>query len=149
MTLRPFHLAFPVRDLAEARVFWGGVIGCPEGRSSNQWIDFDFYGHQIVAHCTGQAPQDAGNNPVDGHGVPVPHFGIVLEMSDWQALADRLTAAGVRFEIEPYVRFKGEAGEQATMFFRDPSGNAIEMKAFADLASLFSKYSVTGLPLGG
>ena len=140
MTLRPFHLAFPVRDLAEARAFWGGVMGCPEGRSSDQWIDFDFYGHQIVTHCVGeQVARDAGNNPVDGHGVPVPHFGIVLELADWQALAERLTAAGTKFEIEPYIRFKGEPGEQATMFFRDPSGNAIEMKAFADLGQLFAK----------
>lgn len=139
MTLRPFHLAFPVRDLAEARAFWGGVMGCPEGRSSDQWIDFNFYGHQIVAHSTGQSADDAGNNPVDGHGVPVPHFGIVLEMKDWEDLAARLTAAGTKFEIEPYVRFRGEVGEQATMFFRDPSGNAIEMKAFADLESLFAR----------
>ena len=140
MTLRPFHLAFPVRDLAEARAFWGGVMGCPEGRSADQWIDFDFYGHQIVTHCVGeQAVRDAGSNPVDGHGVPVPHFGIVLELADWQALAERLTAAGTTFEIAPYIRFKGEPGEQATMFFRDPSGNAIEMKAFADLGQLFAK----------
>ena len=140
MTLRPFHLAFPVRDLAEARAFWGGVMGCPEGRSADQWIDFDFYGHQIVTHCVGeQAASDAGSNPVDGHGVPVPHFGIVLELADWQALAERLTAADTKFEIAPYIRFKGEPGEQATMFFRDPSGNAIEMKAFADLGQLFAK----------
>ena len=138
MTLRPFHLAFPVSDLAEARQFWGGVMGCPEGRSSDTWIDFDFYGHQIVTHCTGQRAGDAGSNPVDGHGVPVPHFGIVLELEQWQALADRLKAAGTKFEIEPYIRFKGEPGEQATMFFRDPSGNAIEMKAFADLKQLFA-----------
>ena len=140
MSLRPFHLAFPVRDLAEARAFWGETMGCPEGRSSDHWIDFDFYGHQIVAHCVGAAaPTDAGANPVDGQGVPVPHFGIVLELEQWQALADRLRAAGTRFEIEPYIRFKGEPGEQATMFFRDPSGNAIEMKAFADLGQLFAK----------
>jgi extradiol dioxygenase family protein len=139
VSLRPFHLAFPVHDLAAARAFWGGVIGCPEGRSSDSWVDFDFYGHQIVAHCTGQRADDAGNNPVDGHGVPVPHFGIVLEMADWEALAGRLKAAGVQFEIEPCVRFKGQTGEQATMFFRDPSGNAIEMKAFADLGQLFAR----------
>ena len=140
MTLRPFHLAFPVHDLAAARHFWGDVMGSPEGRSSDSWIDFDFYGHQIVAHCVGtRAASDAGSNPVDGHGVPVPHFGIVLSLEDWQALADRLTAAGTKFEIEPYIRFKGEPGEQATMFFRDPSGNAIEMKAFADLGQLFAK----------
>ena len=140
MTLRPFHLAVPVRNLDEARAFWGGTMGCPEGRSSESWIDFDFYGHQIVAHCVGEsASADAGSNPVDGHGVPVPHFGIVLELADWQVLADRLKAAGTKFEIEPYVRFKGEPGEQATMFFRDPSGNAIEMKAFANLGQLFAK----------
>lgn len=139
MSLPPFHLAFPVHDLAEARAFWGGTMGCPEGRSSDQWIDFDFHGHQIVAHCTGQRSDDAGKNPVDGHGVPVPHFGLVLGMAEWQALADRLVAAGVSFEIEPYIRFKGQPGEQATMFFRDPSGNAIEIKAFADLGQLFAR----------
>jgi uncharacterized protein len=139
MTLPPFHLAFPVHDLAEARAFWGGVMGCAEGRSSDQWIDFDFYGHQIVAHCTGARAGDAGNNPVDGHGVPVPHFGLVLGMAEWQALSERLRAAGVRFEIEPHIRFKGQPGEQATMFFRDPSGNAIEIKAFADLRQLFAR----------
>ena len=139
MSLPPFHLAFPVHDLAEARAFWGGVMGCAEGRSSEAWIDFDFYGHQIVAHCTGQRADDAGRNPVDWHGVPVPHFGLVLPMDDWHALAERLRRAGVTFEIEPYVRFKGQVGEQATMFFRDPSGNAIEIKAFADPGQLFAK----------
>jgi extradiol dioxygenase family protein len=139
--LRPFHLAFPVRDIAEARAFWGGMIGCPEGRSASDWVDFDFYGHQIVAHLapehSGSRPAEA-SNPVGGHDVPVPHFGIVLEMSDWQALADRLTAADTKFVIEPHIRFPGQPGEQATMFFRDPSGNAIEMKAFADLWQLFA-----------
>jgi extradiol dioxygenase family protein len=139
MSLRPFHLAFPVRDLAEARAFYGGVLGCREGRSAADWVDFDFYGHQIVAHRVGGSPDDAGGNPVDGHDVPVPHFGVVLDMAAWQALADRLTAAGTRFEIEPHVRFKGEPGEQATMFFRDPSGNALEMKAFASLDGLFAR----------
>jgi uncharacterized protein len=139
MTLPPFHLAFPVHDLTEARAFWGGVMGCAEGRSSEQWIDFDFHGHQIVAHCTGQRAGDAGTNPVDGHGVPVPHFGLVLGMAEWQTLAERLTALGVGFEIAPHIRFKGEPGEQATMFFRDPSGNAIEIKAFADPAQLFAR----------
>ncbi|MXP41040.1 glyoxalase [Altererythrobacter soli] len=138
MILRPFHLAFPVHDLAQARAFWGGVIGCPEGRSSSEWIDFDFYGHQIVAHLA-PAPTADASNPVDGHDVPVPHFGVVLEMADWQALADRLKAAGTEFVIEPHIRFPGKAGEQATMFFRDPSGNAIEMKAFADLRQLFAR----------
>jgi len=139
MTLRPFHLAFPVHDLAEARVFWGEIMGCPEGRSSDEWIDFDFYGHQIVAHLAPEAARANVSNPVDGHDVPVPHFGIVLAMEDWQALADRLTDAGVEFAIEPHIRFQGQPGEQATMFFRDPSGNAIEMKAFADLGQLFAR----------
>nr|WP_166175198.1 VOC family protein [Altererythrobacter segetis] len=138
MTLRPFHLAFPVRDIAEARAFWGGIVGCPEGRSAADWVDFDFYGHQIVAHLAPERPDEA-SNPVDGHDVPVPHFGVILEMADWQALADRLTTAGIEFVIEPHVRFAGQAGEQATMFFRDPSGNAIEMKAFADLGQLFAR----------
>ena len=137
MSLRPFHLAFPVHDLAAARAFWGDTIGCPEGRSNNEWVDFDFYGHQIVAHLAPGAG-DAASNAVDGHEVPVPHFGIVLTMKDWQALADRLTAASTYFVIEPHVRFAGQPGEQATMFFRDPSGNAIEMKAFADLGQLFA-----------
>lgn len=139
MSLRPFHLAFPVHDLAAARAFYGGVMGCAEGRSAAEWIDFNFYGHQIVAHLAPRQPNAQGDsNAVDGHDVPVPHFGVVLEMKDWQTLADRLTAAGTRFDIEPYVRFKGEPGEQATMFFRDPSGNAIEIKAFDNLDSLFA-----------
>jgi extradiol dioxygenase family protein len=137
-TLRPFHLAFPVHDLAAARAFYGGVLGCPEGRSADHWIDFDLYGHQIVAHLDPQMRASGLTNPVDGHGVPVPHFGIVLEMSDWETLAARIEAAGVPFGIAPYVRFKGEPGEQATMFFRDPSGNALEFKAFADLGQLFA-----------
>ena len=137
MDIPRFHLAFPVRDLAEARAFYGDLLGCPEGRSSEEWVDFDFYGHQIVAHLATGAG-NAASNPVDGHDVPVPHFGIVLTMADWQALADRLTAAGTEFVIEPHIRFRGQAGEQATMFFRDPSGNAIEMKAFADLGQLFA-----------
>ena len=140
MTLRPFHLAFPVHDLAAARAFWGETMGCPEGRSSAEWIDFDFFGHQIVAHLVpGCDQRDEAANPVDGHGVPVPHFGIVLTLEQWQDLADRLAAAGTPFVIAPYIRFKGQPGEQATMFFRDPSGNAIEMKAFADLGQLFAK----------
>ena len=139
MSLRPFHLAFPVRDLAEARAFYGGLLGCPEGRSSAEWIDFDFFGHQIVAHLApAKSEGGAAVNHVDGHGVPVPHFGVVLTLEDFDALAQRLTAAGVTFEIEPHTRFKGEPGEQSTMFFRDPSGNAIEMKAFASLDALFA-----------
>ncbi len=138
MTLSPFHLAFPVHDIAEARTFWGETMGCPEGRSAQDWVDFDFYGHQIVAHLAPERKVEA-SNPVDGHDVPVPHFGIVLGMDEWRALAERLTAAGVEFAIEPHIRFEGQAGEQATMFFRDPSGNAIEMKAFADRSKLFAK----------
>jgi hypothetical protein len=142
MSLRPFHLAFPVTDLAQARRFYCETMGCREGRSSEEWIDFDFYGHQIVAHLApreaGTKTRDVASNHVDGHGVPVPHFGIVLTMEDWQALAERLQAAGVGFAIEPTIRFKGQPGEQATMFFRDPSGNALEMKAFADDAMLFA-----------
>ncbi len=135
--LSPFHLAFPVDDLDAARRFWGGIMGCPEGRSSDHWIDFDFYGHQIVTHLTTTAI-DQTSNPVDGHNVPVPHFGIVLGMKEWKALAARLTDAGVEFAIAPYIRFEGQPGEQATMFFRDPAGNAIEMKAFADRSKLFA-----------
>lgn len=137
MPLRPFHLAFPVRDLAEARAFYTGVLGCGEGRSSAEWVDFDFFGHQIVAHLAPEAKGDAAVNPVDGHGVPVPHFGVVLTLDAFGDLAERLKAADVRFEIEPTTRFKGQPGEQATMFFRDPSGNAIEIKAFATLEALF------------
>jgi extradiol dioxygenase family protein len=139
MILSPFHLAFPVHDLALARAFWGGVIGCPEGRSSPEWVDFDFYGHQIVTHLVpGCDSRDVASNPVDGHGVPVPHFGIVLSLEEFHPLANRLRKAGVQFVIEPYTRFQGQPGEQATMFFRDPSGNAIEMKAFADRSKLFA-----------
>ena len=137
MSLRPFHLAFPVRDIVEARRFYGGVLGCREGRSAADWVDFDFFGHQLVAHRV-EAVADAGGNPVDGHDVPVPHFGVVLTTEEFDALAERLRGAGICFEIEPYVRFEGEPGEQATMFFRDPSGNAIEIKAFASLDTLFA-----------
>jgi extradiol dioxygenase family protein len=137
--VRPFHLAFAVHDLAAARAFYGGLLGCPEGRSSEAWIDFDLYGHQIVAHLNpGMGPADPHTNPVDGHDVPVPHFGVVLEMAQWEALAERLKASGVRFVIEPHVRFQGQPGEQATLFFHDPSGNALEFKAFGDDAALFA-----------
>jgi extradiol dioxygenase family protein len=137
--LPPFHLAFPVRDLAEARAFYGEKLGCPEGRSSNEWIDFNFYGHQIVAHL---APSECGHNAtsaVDSHNVPVRHFGAVLSMEQWEAMSKRLIDAGTEFVIEPYIRFKGEVGEQATMFFLDPSGNALEFKAFKNMDSLFAK----------
>ena len=137
MTLPPFHLAFPVHDLAAARTFYGALLGCPEGRSSDEWIDFDFHGHQIVAHLAPDSG-DRASNPVDGHDVPVPHFGLVLPMAEWRALADRLSGAGVEFVIEPTVRFAGQPGEQATMFFRDPSGNALELKAMADPSKLFA-----------
>jgi extradiol dioxygenase family protein len=139
MSLRPFHLAFPVHDLAAARAFYGETMGCREGRSSAEWVDFDFYGHQIVAHLAPGEAGDRANNHVDGHGVPVPHFGVVLAMGDWQDLAERLEAAGTEFAIPPTIRFKGQPGEQATMFFRDPSGTALEMKAFADDAMLFAR----------
>ena len=134
-----FHLAFPVDDLAAARAFYGGLLGCREGRSSDQWIDFDLRGHQIVAHLAPEAVRARASNPVDGEDVPVPHFGLVLAMADWRALADRLERAGVDFLIPPSVRFAGQAGEQATMFFLDPAGNALEFKAMADPAKLFAK----------
>jgi len=137
--LPPFHLAFPVHDLAAARRFYGDLLGCPEGRSSDEWVDFDFHGHQIVAHLVPEASLDRRSNQVDGDAVPVRHFGVVLEQDAWQALADRLVAARVSFIIEPHVRFRGEVGEQSTMFFLDPSGNALEFKAFRDPSRLFAK----------
>jgi uncharacterized protein len=137
--IRPFHLAFAVHDLAAARVFYGGLLGCGEGRSAETWIDFDLYGHQIVTHLdAGRNVVDATSNPVDGHDVPVPHFGVVLGWDEWHALAARLGAAGTVFGIAPHVRFPGLPGEQATMFFRDPSGNALEFKAFKDIGKLFA-----------
>ena len=145
-TLSPFHLAFPVRDLKSTRDFYTNVLGCQEGRSSDQWIDFDLFGHQLVAHQMDEPSKDgspdAGANAVDGHAVPVPHFGIVLPWEQWQAFAERLKAASIEFAIEPHVRFPGEVGEQATMFFRDPSGNALEFKAFRDPSQLFAKLSL-------
>lgn len=138
MPLPPFHLAFPVDDLAKARAFYGELLGCSEGRSSPEWVDFNFYGHQIVAHL---APGEAGHrrtSAVDGDNVPVRHFGAILPINEWQALADRLVRAGVKFVIEPHVRFKGEVGEQATMFFLDPFGNALEFKAFEDETQIFA-----------
>ena len=131
--LTPFHLAVQVRDLDEARGFYGDLLGCPEGRSSDTWIDFNLFGHQFVCHLNPDMSPQRHHNAVDGHGVPVPHFGVVLEMAVWETLVDRLTNAGVRFEIEPYLRFQGQPGEQATMFFYDPSGNALEFKAFRDI----------------
>ena len=137
--MHPFHLAFPVSSLESAREFYGALLGCPEGRSSDTWIDFNLYGHQIVAHL---APDEVGHrrtSAVDGDEVPVRHFGVVLSMQEWETLARRLREQGVRFIIEPHIRFKGEVGEQATMFFLDPSGNALEFKAFADPSRLFAK----------
>jgi hypothetical protein len=137
--LTPFHIAFPVDDLDAARAFYGSTLGCPEGRSSARWIDFDLFGHQIVAHLKPSSGAPAHHNPVDGHDVPIPHFGVVLPMETWEALAARLRNAGISFIIEPYIRFKGEVGEQATMFFLDPAGNALEFKAFVDIGQLFAK----------
>lgn len=144
----PFHLAIPVDDIAEARRFYGELLGCPEGRSAEDWVDFDFFGHQLVTHQVAEAgalggghrprPADA-SNPVDGHDVPVPHFGVVLAWDDWQVLSERLKGAGLTFVIEPYVRFRGQVGEQATLFFRDPFGNALEFKSFRDPDQLFAR----------
>ncbi len=139
MSLPPFHLAFPVHDLEAARAFYGGLLGCPEGRSAAEWIDFDFFGHQIVTHLAEGMEPRRHSNPVDGDEVPVPHFGAVLDMEVWRALAERLRGAGTEFMIEPYIRFEGEPGEQATMFFLDPSGNAIEFKAMAKAENLFAR----------
>ena len=134
-----FHLAFPVRDLGEARAFYGELLGCPEGRSSSEWVDFDFFGHQIVAHLTASTPENKAHNFVDGEEVPVRHFGVILSLTEWKKLAAKLRAAGVSFIIEPQTRFEGSAGEQATFFFNDPSGNALEFKAFADEAQIFAR----------
>ena len=133
-----FHLAFPVHDLDQARNFYGGVLGCPEGRSSDHWVDFDLFGHQIVAHLTPDAVRGGATNGVDGDQVPIPHFGVILSMDDWQTLADRVKNAGINFVIEPHIRFAGQTGEQATMFFLDPSGNALEFKGFADFDLIFA-----------
>ena len=143
MSLQPFHIAFPVDDLEAARHFYGTILGCPEGRSAAQWIDFDLFGHQIVAHLKPAAApgsrNDRDSNPVDGHEVPIPHFGVVLSQPEWKRLAERVRAANVPFVIEPYTRFEGQVGEQSTMFFLDPAGNALEFKAFADLSQLFAR----------
>jgi len=137
--LRPFHLAFPVQDLAASRAFYGGILGCPEGRSAETWVDFDLFGHQIVCHLRPGGGGEALRNPVDGHDVPVPHFGVVLTMGEWRELRDRLVSRGIAFVIDPYIRFEGEVGEQGTMFFLDPSGNALEFKGFDELDQLFAK----------
>ncbi|MCL6729642.1 VOC family protein [Sphingomonas hankyongi] len=139
MDLPPFHLAFPVDDLSAARRFYGDLLGCAEGRSSEQWVDFDLHGHQIVAHLAPAAVRERATNPVDGDDVPIPHFGLVLQMDAWEKLADRLTQADVEFVIRPTIRFAGQPGEQATMFLLDPAGNALEFKAMADPAKLFAR----------
>jgi extradiol dioxygenase family protein len=139
MTSPPrFHLAFPVRDLSEARAFYGDLLGCPEGRSSDEWVDFDFFGHQIVAHLSPSDIAHEGHNILDGEAVPVRHFGVILSLAAWQELADKLAQRKVRFMIEPGIRFAGEPGEQMTLFVADPSGNALEFKAFADDAMIFA-----------
>jgi hypothetical protein len=135
---RPFHLAFPVHDLSLARQFYSGVLGCPEGRSSDHWIDFNLYGHQVVAHLAPAASAPGAPNVVDGKDVPVPHFGVILDWDEWHTLADRLANAGIRFVIEPGIRFAGQVGEQATMFLLDPSGNALEFKSFRDPSRIFA-----------
>ena len=135
---QPFHLAIPVTNLADADAFYGELLGCEKGRSDTQWIDWNFFGHQLVTHCVAEMPSAPAHNGVDNHAVPVPHFGAVLDMETWQALAKKLEAAGTHFVIAPYVRFKGQPGEQATMFFNDPFGNALEFKAFADIEQLFA-----------
>jgi extradiol dioxygenase family protein len=135
----PFHLAFPVRDLAATRAFYAGLFGCAVGRESDRWIDFDFFGHQITAHLIDETDDASTSNPVDGDDVPVRHFGAILEWDAWHALAERLRAAGARFSIDPRIRFQGEVGEQATFFLRDPSDNAIEMKSFKDPSRIFAR----------
>ncbi len=147
--MQPFHIAFPVDDLQAARNFYGTILGCPEGRSTDEWIDFNLYGHQIVAHLRPSAALTTGGaadatkpthgNVVDGHQVPIPHFGVVLSPSEWKDLAARVRAAKIPFVIEPYTRFEGQVGEQSTMFFLDPAGNALEFKSFANLSQLFAR----------
>jgi len=139
MKVQPFHLAIPVADLARARSFYGDVLNCPEGRSSDQWVDFNFFGHQLVIHVKEGFMPEKSSNAVDGHDVPIPHFGVVLEWEDWQDLSLRLKERKIAFIIEPYIRFEGQAGEQATMFFKDTEGNALEFKAFKDINQLFAK----------
>jgi len=138
-SIYPFHLAIPVDDLAAARHFYGEVLKCPEGRTSDLWTDYDLFGHQLVIHYKPVEKEQTHHNPVDGHDVLVPHFGVVLPWDEWENLANRLREAGVTFDIEPYIRFVGQVGEQATMFFRDPCGNALEFKAFKDIGQLFAR----------
>ena len=138
--MQPFHVAVPVDDVQKARAFYRDVLGCQEGRSSEHWVDFDFFGHQFVIHYKPKSEESGHHhNAVDGHEVPVPHYGVVLEWQQWEDLATHLKKEGIEFVIEPYIRFKGEVGEQATMFFLDPCGNALEFKAFKDISQLFAK----------
>ena len=137
--LQPFHLAIPVSNVEKNRTFYRDVLGCSEGRISDHWVDFDFFGHQLVIHFKESKQEEVHSNPVDGHDVPVPHFGVVLEWHQWHDFADRLKEYQIKFVIEPYIRFKGEVGEQATLFFKDPSGNALEFKAFKNIDQLFAK----------
>jgi extradiol dioxygenase family protein len=134
-----FHLAFPVKDLNQARAFYGDLLGCAEGRSSDEWVDFNFYGHQVVAHLAPEECSDVARNAVDGDSVPVRHFGAILSMQEWETLSEKLKSVDTKFIIEPHIRFKGQVGEQATMFFLDPSGNALEFKAFGDMNQVFAK----------
>lgn len=138
-SIPPFHLAIPVDDLEKARHFYGSILQCPEGRSSDLWTDYDLYGHQLVIHYQPRQETEEHHNPVDGHDVPVPHFGVVLPWHEWEQLSERIRNAGVPFVIEPYIRFEGLAGEQGTMFFKDPAGNALEFKAFKDIGQLFAR----------
>ena len=140
MALQPFHLAVLVHDLSEARKFYGEFLGFEEGRSNESWIDWNFFGHQFVTHLDPSSKRDNFSNPVDGHNVPVPHFGVVLQWDDWHKFAEKLKSHNIKFVIEPYIRFRGKIGEQATMFFLDPSGNALEFKSFQDPSQLFAKY---------
>ena len=139
MKVQPFHLAIPVQDLKKCRTFYRDVLNCKEGRSAEHWVDFNFFGHQLVIHQKDDFKPNRISNPVDGHDVPVPHFGVVLSWEDWQSLADSLHAKNITFVIEPCIRFKGKVGEQATMFFKDPENNALEFKAFKDMEQLFAK----------
>ena len=136
--MSPFHLAIPVLSLSDSEHFYGGILGCDKGRSSDHWIDWNFYGHQLVTHKVHVMPAFQGHNAVDNKDVPVPHFGLIMTMSDWQSLANKLTAAHCHFVVEPYIRFQGQIGEQATMFLLDPSGNALEFKAFVDMSQIFA-----------
>ncbi|MCG1036413.1 VOC family protein [Polaribacter sargassicola] len=139
MQVQPFHLAIPVQNLEKCRTFYRDILNCEEGRSTESWVDFNFFGHQLVIHQKEDFKPERISNPVDGHDVPVPHFGVVLTWVDWHLLSERLKAANTKFEIEPCIRFQGKVGEQATMFFKDPEGNALEFKAFQDISQLFAK----------